>query len=189
MVVGDQRIARPRGAGAGECGAPGFERRALGAPDGLVLDSFGHGRGRERGRQARERGVDRLVARQAGAVERVDENWIEEAAIGRVIGARAIAVAREQHVQRADAEIGRPGGAGLLAGERQRREVADPLVAAVLVGAPQGVELGGDAEPLAQRRLGAVGFRRGDGQRAFDAIHNRAGSGRPAAPAGRLRAQ
>ena len=91
---------------------------------------FWSGRGRERRREGGERRVDRRVARQAGAVERVDENRIEEAAIGRIVGARAVAVAREQHMQRADAEIGRPGGARFLAGERQRREVADPLVAA-----------------------------------------------------------
>ena len=168
MVVGDQRIARAGGAGAGEGRAPGLKRCALGPPHGLVLYGFGRSRRRKRRRQAQERGVDRAVARQAAAVERVDENRIEEAAIGGKVGARAIAVAREQHMQGAHAEIGRPRGAGFLGGERQRREVANPLVAAVLVGAPQGVDLGGDAEPLAQGGVRAVGLRGGDGQRAFD---------------------
>ena len=74
-------------------------------------------------------------------------------------------------MQRAHAEIGRPGAAGLLARERQRREVADPLVA-MLTRAPQGIELGGDAKPLAVSRARALGLRRGDRQRAFDAVHN-----------------
>ena len=69
-----------------------------------------------------------------------------------MIGARALAVAREQHVHRADAEIGRPGAARRLARERERREVADPLVA---VPRAQRVELRGDAEALALRRLGS----------------------------------
>ena len=133
---------------------------------------FGRGSGGESGHRGFERAVQRLVARQARVVERIDENRIEEAAIRGIIRARAFPVVREQHVQRAHAEIGRPRAAGLLARERQRREVADPLIAMILVRAPQGVELGGDAEPFAQSRLRAVSLGRNDGQRAFDAVRN-----------------
>ena len=168
VVVGDERIAGACGADAGEGRAPGFERGSLGAPYRVILDVRGRGRGCERRRERGERLVDRRVARQARAVERVDQYRIEEPAIGGIIGTGSVPVAREQHMERADAEIGRPGGAGLLAREREGREVADPLVRTVAVRTSQGVKLGGHAEPLALRRRGAEGFRRGDGQRAFE---------------------
>ena len=171
IVVGDERIAWARAADAGEGLAPGFERGSLGAPDGVVLDTLGRGRGGECRRQRGERRVDRLVARQPGAVESVDEYRIEEAPIGGMIGAGALPVAREQHMQRADAEIGRPGAASRLAraarASRSRRCPGRP----VLRCAPERVELGGDAEPLAlRRRSELIGLRRGDRQRAFDAV-------------------
>ncbi len=83
------RPAARRRARAERC-APGFQRRALGAPDGVILDMLGRGSGGESGRRRRQRGAQRLVARQARVVERVDENRIEEAAIRGIIGARAV---------------------------------------------------------------------------------------------------
>ena len=70
-----------------------------------------------------------------------------------MIGARALAVAGEQHVQRVDAEIGRAGAARRLAGERERREIADRP------GRParaQGVELRRDAEALRRSAASAA---------------------------------
>ncbi len=52
-------------------------------------------------------------------------------------------------MQRADAEIGRAGLACLFARDRERGEVADPLVATALVRAAQGVELSRRAKALA----------------------------------------
>ena len=160
-MLGEQRMPRPAHAGAGEGRVERFERGALDRPDrGIVDEPRRRGRG-DGGPQRAERGLERLVARQVG-IENVDEDRIEEAAVGRMIGARPLPVVREQHVHRADAEIGRPRAARRLARERERREVADPLIPR----AAQGVELRGDAEPLAQRRLGSIALGRRDGQRA-----------------------
>src|SRR6202012_5280303 len=78
MVARDHRIAWPRRAETGEGRASGFERRALGEPHLLVLDIVGLRSGGELGRQRRDRGVQRLVARQPCIVERVDEDRIDE---------------------------------------------------------------------------------------------------------------
>ena len=51
-------------------------------------------------------------------------------------------------MQWADAEIGRAGLACLLSRDRERREVADPLVATALVRATQGVKLSRRAKTL-----------------------------------------
>ena len=112
----------------GESGVQRLERGALDPPDRRIVDQPG-GRGRRRGRgQRRERGLGGCVARQVGG-EHVDQDRVEEAPVRRVVGARPLAVVGEQHVHRADAEIGRAGAAGRLGGERERLEVADPLVA------------------------------------------------------------
>ena len=99
-------------------------------------------------------------------VQNVDQDRIEKAPVRRMVGARPLAVAREQHVHGADAEIGRPRAARRLAGERQRRKVADALIAS----APQRVELRGDSEPFAFGGRGAVAFRRRDRELARDAV-------------------
>ena len=132
MIVGDERIAWLRRAQAGERRAPGFERDPLGSPHGLVRDIFGRRSRGELGRQRRQRGAQRLVARQAGVVERVDQDRVEEAAIRGVIGARPLPVAGKQHVQRAQAEVSRPSAAGLFARARERRKIADSLIPTVL---------------------------------------------------------
>ena len=120
MVTGDERIGGPRLAQAGERRASRFERRALGAPHLDVLDISGCRSGGESRRQRLQRGAQRLVPRQARIVERVDEDRIDEAAIGGVIGARPLPIARKQHMQRAQAQIGRPGRAGRLARASER---------------------------------------------------------------------
>ena len=55
---------------------------------------------------------------------------IEKAPVGGVVGAASRAIGLEHRVQRIDAEECGAGAPGQFAGEAERREIADPLIAA-----------------------------------------------------------
>ena len=92
MVVGDERIGWARRTEAKEGGAAGLKRCTLGEPYLFVLDIVCRRGGGELRRERCERCVQRLVARKANVVERIDQDRIEETAIRGVIGARAASV-------------------------------------------------------------------------------------------------
>ena len=81
-----------------------------------------------------------------------------------MIGARAVAIDGEERVQRIDSDDRSAGAGGRRRGLAQRREVADALV----VGPPQRIEVGGEAEPACARGnvVRREAARRRDDQRA-----------------------
>ena len=107
MVVGDERIAGPRRAQAGEGRARASSAARLARHTSSYSTCPVAEAAANAGAKRRKRGGQRLVARQARVVERVDEDRIEETAIRRVVGARPVPVAGKQHVQRAQPQIGR----------------------------------------------------------------------------------
>ena len=127
-VLGDELVVRPRRGDAGEGAVQRCERRPLDPPDLGVVDEPRRRGDRRDGAERRKRRFGGRVARQAG-VESVDQNRVEEPPVGRVVGARPLAVAGKQHVHRAYAEIGRARSRRRFAGLRERRQIADPLIA------------------------------------------------------------
>ncbi len=71
-------------------------------------------------------------------------------------------------MHRADAEIGPRRAPGRLTRQRQRRKIADPLIAR----APQSVELRRDAEALLPWSLGSISLGGRNRQRARDAVYH-----------------
>ena len=107
-------------------------------------------------------------AEHAPQLSEIDIERIEETPVGRIIRTDARAILRKQGVQRIDRDE-RSAGLGADAREfRERREVADALIAV----AAHGIELRGEAE-FASRVVRQKAARRRDGERTVVAALDR----------------
>ena len=174
-MFGEQRIMRLREPRALESGPARLQQIFLEAPDGFILHRSGVRRIGDAIGASGDRRLQRGVARQVGAVQRIDIDRIEKAPVGRIIGARAFAIVGEKNMQRIDAERRRADSPRRFAKQAERGEIADALVArAGRAFAPLRIELRAEAEAPAPRAFGEIGGLRRDRQFAGDIIGEQA---------------
>src|SRR5208337_3738722 len=93
LMLGEERALRLAPARAGESRVKRLERCALDRPHRWIVEEPPRGGGGNGGPQRVERGLERLVSRKVG-VENVDEDRIEEPAVGRVVWTCSLTVVR-----------------------------------------------------------------------------------------------
>ena len=135
------------------------EERTLRLPHRLVVDVHLRREARDARPQLRVQRLRRGRLGEVGHALDVDVDRIEEAPVGRMVGAGALPVARKERVQRTDACEAAAGAGGGFTQQRERREIADALVAAP----PQRIQVRRESEAaraVAQVRRQVAAFRR-----------------------------
>jgi hypothetical protein len=158
-----------------ESGPARLQQAFFQAPDGFILHRRGFRRIGHALSASGDRRLQRRVARQVRAVERIDIDRIEKAPVGGIIRARAFAVVREKSMQRIDAERRRAAPPRRFAEQAERGEIADALVARPgRAFPPLRIELGAETEPPAPRAIREISLTRRDRQFAGDLVGEQA---------------